>query len=57
VLEALFSYWLQGSSCVMLVATDAQVDARNLRRIAARTIFGRSKLGEMGPKQVVKRPA
>src|SRR5580698_2865356 len=27
-------------SCVMIIATDAPVDARNLRRMAARTMFG-----------------
>ena len=35
-------------SCVMLVATDAPVDARNLRRMAARTIFGLARTGSSG---------
>jgi D-aminopeptidase len=35
-------------SCVMLVATDAPVDARNLRRIAARTMFGLARTGSSG---------
>jgi len=32
-------------SCVMVVATDAPVDARNLRRMAARTMFGLARTG------------
>jgi len=35
-------------SCVMLVATDAPMDARNLRRMAARTIFGLARTGSSG---------
>jgi D-aminopeptidase len=35
-------------SCVMLVATDAPVDARNLRRMAARTILGMARTGSSG---------
>jgi D-aminopeptidase len=35
-------------SCVMLVATDAPVDARNLRRMAARTMFGLARAGSSG---------
>src|SRR5436190_5516957 len=35
-------------SCIMLVATDAPVDARNLRRMAARTIFGLARTGSSG---------
>jgi D-aminopeptidase len=35
-------------SCVMLIATDAPVDARNLRRLAARTMFGLARTGSSG---------
>ncbi|HKE28332.1 MAG TPA: P1 family peptidase [Bryobacteraceae bacterium] len=35
-------------SCVMVVATDAPVDARNLRRIAARTMLGMARTGSSG---------
>lgn len=35
-------------SCVMLVATDAPVDARNLKRMAARTLFGLARTGSSG---------
>lgn len=35
-------------SCVMLIATDAPVDARNLRRMAARTMFGLARTGSSG---------
>ena len=35
-------------SCMMVVGTDAPVDARNLRRIAARTIFGLARTGSSG---------
>jgi D-aminopeptidase len=35
-------------SCVMLVATDAPVDARNLKRMAARTMFGLARTGSSG---------
>ena len=35
-------------SILMVVATDAPVDARNLRRIAARTMFGLARTGSSG---------
>jgi D-aminopeptidase len=35
-------------SCIMLVATDAPVDSRNLRRMAARTLFGLARTGSSG---------
>jgi D-aminopeptidase len=35
-------------SIVMVVATDAPVDARNLRRMAARTMFGLARTGSSG---------
>jgi D-aminopeptidase len=35
-------------SCMMVVATDAPVDARNLHRIAARAIFGLARTGSSG---------
>jgi D-aminopeptidase len=35
-------------SCIMLVATDAPVDARILRRMAARTMFGLARTGSSG---------
>lgn len=35
-------------SIVMIVATDAPVDARNLRRMAARTMFGLARTGSSG---------
>ena len=35
-------------SIMMVVATDAPVDARNLRRIAARTMFGLARTGSSG---------
>lgn len=35
-------------SCVMVVATDAPVDPRNLRRMAARTMFGLARTGSSG---------
>ncbi len=35
-------------SIIMVVATDAPVDARNLRRLAARTIFGLARTGSSG---------
>jgi D-aminopeptidase len=35
-------------SCMMVVATDAPVDARNLRRMAARTMFGLARTGSSG---------
>lgn len=35
-------------SCVMVVATDAPLDARNLRRMAARTMFGLARTGSSG---------
>lgn len=37
-----------GGSCMMVVATDAPVDARNLRRMAARTMFGLARTGSSG---------
>ena len=37
-----------GGSCVMVVATDAPVDARNLKRIAARTMMGMARTGASG---------
>jgi D-aminopeptidase len=35
-------------SCMMIVATDAPVDARNLRRMGARAIFGLARTGSSG---------
>jgi D-aminopeptidase len=35
-------------SCILLIATDAPVDARNLRRMAARTMFGLARTGSSG---------
>ncbi|HTP33773.1 MAG TPA: P1 family peptidase [Candidatus Acidoferrales bacterium] len=35
-------------SCMMIIATDAPVDARNLRRMAARAIFGLARTGSSG---------
>ncbi len=35
-------------SCMMIVATDAPVDARELRRMAARTMFGLARTGSSG---------
>jgi len=35
-------------SCILVVATDAPVDARNLRRMAARTMFGLARTGSSG---------
>jgi D-aminopeptidase len=37
-----------GGSILMVVATDAPVDARNLRRMAARTMFGLARTGSSG---------
>jgi len=37
-----------GGSCVIVVATDAPVDARNLRRMAARAIMGMARTGAAG---------
>jgi D-aminopeptidase len=37
-----------GGSCVIVVATDAPVDARNLRRMAARGIMGMARTGAAG---------
>ena len=37
-----------GGSILMVVATDAPVDARNLRRMAARTMFGLARTGSNG---------
>ena len=35
-------------SCMMIIATDAPVDARNLHRMAARAIFGLARTGSSG---------
>jgi D-aminopeptidase len=35
-------------SCVMVIATDAPIDARNLKRIAARAIMGMARTGASG---------
>ncbi len=35
-------------SCMMIIGTDAPVDARELRRMAARTIFGLARTGSSG---------
>jgi D-aminopeptidase len=35
-------------SCILVIATDAPVDARNLRRMAARSIFGLARTGSSG---------
>lgn len=35
-------------SCMMIVATDAPIDARNLRRLAVRAIFGLARTGSSG---------
>jgi D-aminopeptidase len=35
-------------SCMMIVATDAPLDARNLKRLAARAIFGLARTGSAG---------
>ncbi len=35
-------------SCMIVIATDAPVDARNLRRMAARTMFGLARTGSSG---------
>ncbi|HEX9500649.1 MAG TPA: P1 family peptidase [Thermoanaerobaculia bacterium] len=37
-----------GGSCVMLIATDAPVDVRNLKRIAARAMMGFARTGAAG---------
>src|SRR5207237_288142 len=37
-----------GGSCVIVIATDAPVDARNLRRMAARAIMGMARTGAAG---------
>jgi D-aminopeptidase len=37
-----------GGSCVIVIATDAPVDARNLRRMAARGIMGMARTGAAG---------
>ena len=39
---------LHYGSCVMVIATDAPVDARNLKRIAARAIMGMARTGASG---------
>ena len=47
-------YYLRGEldsgkgSCMIVVATDAPVDARNLRRLAARTMLGLGRTGSSG---------
>jgi D-aminopeptidase len=38
----------KGGSCVMVIATDAPVDARNLKRIAARAMMGFARTGAAG---------
>jgi len=38
----------RAGSCVMVIATDAPVDARNLKRIAARAIMGMARTGASG---------
>jgi D-aminopeptidase len=35
-------------SCILVIATDAPVDARNLRRMAARSMFGLARTGSSG---------
>jgi D-aminopeptidase len=35
-------------SCMMIVATDAPLDARNLKRLAARALFGLARTGSAG---------
>jgi D-aminopeptidase len=49
------SYYLKGAgetspdgSCMVIVATDAPVDARNLKRLAARSIIGLGRTGSSG---------
>jgi D-aminopeptidase len=37
-----------GGSCVMVIATDAPVDARNLKRMAARAMMGLARTGAAG---------
>lgn len=36
---------LRGGSCMIVVATDAPLDARDLKRLAARAIFGLARTG------------
>ena len=43
-----YSYRDQLGSCVILIATDAPVDARNLERMAARAIMGFARTGASG---------
>ncbi len=38
----------QGGSCMIIVATDAPLDARQLRRLAARAVFGMARAGSSG---------
>ncbi len=38
----------RGGSCMIVVATDAPVDARNLKRLAARAIMGMARTGAAG---------
>ena len=40
-----YAYKDAGGSCMIVVATDAPVDARDLRRIAARAVFGLARTG------------
>jgi D-aminopeptidase len=37
-----------GGSCMMVVATDAPLDARQLRRLAARAVYGMARVGASG---------
>ena len=39
---------IEAGSCVIVIATDAPVDARNLKRIAARAIMGMARTGAAG---------
>jgi D-aminopeptidase len=43
-----YSYRDQLGSCVIVIATDAPVDARNLERMAARAILGMARTGAAG---------
>lgn len=38
----------RGGSCIMVIATDAPVDARNLKRMGARAIMGMARTGAAG---------
>jgi len=48
---------LGNGSIVIVVATDAPVDARNLRRMAARTMFGLARTGADGLTEVEITPS